>query len=123
MTTALILKRANASCPSGQWPDDDYDVLEDGVVVGRIFKATASPAGKPWRWTLAYGQRDDRTPTHGYGADTEPQTLQNLSNRANNGNTRYRSPLEPFLLTRVKCPATELGGDVPFDYLSHAIAR
>ena len=24
-------------------------------LIGRIFKATASPAGMPWRWTLAYG--------------------------------------------------------------------
>jgi hypothetical protein len=35
----LILRRASASRPSGEWNDDDYDVLEDGVVVGRIFKA------------------------------------------------------------------------------------
>ena len=33
----LILKRASASRSSGQWRDDDYDVLENGVVVGRIF--------------------------------------------------------------------------------------
>jgi hypothetical protein len=35
--TPLILKRASASRSSGQWRDDDYDVLENGVVVGRIF--------------------------------------------------------------------------------------
>ena len=35
----LILKRASASRPSGEWNDDDYDVLADGVVVGRIMKA------------------------------------------------------------------------------------
>ena len=28
----LILKRAWASRPSGEWNDDDFDVLEDGVV-------------------------------------------------------------------------------------------
>ena len=33
------LKRANASRSSGEWKDDDYDVLADGVTVGRIFKA------------------------------------------------------------------------------------
>jgi hypothetical protein len=32
----LIHKRASASRPSGEWDDDDYDVLADGVVVGRI---------------------------------------------------------------------------------------
>jgi hypothetical protein len=37
---ALILKSASASRPSGEWNDDRYDVLADGVVVGRIMKAT-----------------------------------------------------------------------------------
>jgi len=32
----LLLKRAWASRPSGDWKDDDYDVLADGAVVGRI---------------------------------------------------------------------------------------
>jgi hypothetical protein len=48
----LTLKRAAASRPSGEWSDDDYDVLADGVVVGRIMKAAASPVGTPWMWTL-----------------------------------------------------------------------
>jgi hypothetical protein len=62
----LILKRASASRPSGQWIDDDFDVLANGVVVGRIFKANASPVGASWMWTLAFGHHEDRTPTHGY---------------------------------------------------------
>ena len=33
----LILKRASASRPSGDWNDDDYDVVANGAVVGRIF--------------------------------------------------------------------------------------
>jgi hypothetical protein len=33
----LILTRASVSRPSGQWRENDYDVLENGVVVGRIF--------------------------------------------------------------------------------------
>jgi hypothetical protein len=32
----LLLKRASGSRPSGQWNDDDYDVLEDHRVVGRL---------------------------------------------------------------------------------------
>jgi hypothetical protein len=43
----LILKRASASRPSGEWNDEDFDVLADGVVVGRIFKANAAPVGTP----------------------------------------------------------------------------
>jgi hypothetical protein len=54
--SSLILKHASASRRSGEWSDDDYDVLADGLVVGRIIKAAAL-------WTLAYGQHKDRTPT------------------------------------------------------------
>src|SRR5262249_9998809 len=45
---------------------DDFDVLADGAVVGRIFKVHAAPEGSPWMWTLAFGYHEDRTPTHGY---------------------------------------------------------
>ena len=60
----LILKRASASRPSGEWDDDDFDVLADGVVVGRIFNSNAGPVGSSWMWTPAFGYHEDRTPTH-----------------------------------------------------------
>jgi hypothetical protein len=66
----LILKRASLSRPSGQWSDDDFDVLCDGVVVGRIFNAKAAPVG-----TLAFGHHEDRTPTHGYAATPRWQVV------------------------------------------------
>jgi len=71
MSPPLILKRASASRPSGTWSDDDYDVFADGGVVGRIFKAAASPVGTPWMWTLAFGHHEDRSPTDGYEATRE----------------------------------------------------
>jgi hypothetical protein len=42
----LVLRRASASRLSGEWNDDDFDVLADGEAVGRIFN--------PWmsRWQL-----------------------------------------------------------------------
>jgi hypothetical protein len=58
--------RLAGSRSSGEWNEDDYDVLADGIVVGRIFKAAASPVGTPWMWTLIFGYHEDRTPTHGY---------------------------------------------------------
>jgi hypothetical protein len=67
----LLLKRASASRPSGQWNDDDYDVLEDHRVVGRIFKANAAPVGTPWMWTLIFPHHEGRRPTHGYEATRE----------------------------------------------------
>jgi hypothetical protein len=67
----LILKRASASRSSGEWTDDDYDVLAGGVVVGRIMKAAAAPVGQPWLWTLASGHHEDRSPIYGYAATRE----------------------------------------------------
>jgi hypothetical protein len=67
----LILKRASASRPSGEWNEDDFDVLADGAVVGRIYKANAAPVGMPWMWTLAFGHHEDRSPTSGYAATRE----------------------------------------------------
>jgi hypothetical protein len=46
----LIPKRGSASRSSGQWRDDDYDVLKNGVVVGRIFKVPVAPQDRPWMW-------------------------------------------------------------------------
>jgi hypothetical protein len=60
-TQARLNKR-----PSSKWNADDYDVLADGAVVGRIMKVHAAPEGSPWMWTLAFGHHEDRTPTHGY---------------------------------------------------------
>jgi hypothetical protein len=68
---SLLLKRATASRLSGEWSDDDYDVLCEGVIVGRIMKAAASPVGTQRLWTLAFGHHEDRTPTHGYEATRE----------------------------------------------------
>jgi hypothetical protein len=67
----LILKRSNASRPSGQWSEDDYDVLAKGEVVGRIMRVIAAPEDTPWMWTLGYGHHRNRSPTHGFEATRE----------------------------------------------------
>jgi hypothetical protein len=66
----LILKRAAASRPSGEWNHDDFDVLADGRVVGRIMNAAAAPVGSSWLWTYGFDPRK-RQPAHGYRATRE----------------------------------------------------
>jgi len=66
----LTLKPAATSRSSGTWSDDDYDVLAEGEVVGRIMKANAAPVVMAWMWTLAFGYHEDRTP-HGYAETRE----------------------------------------------------
>ena len=63
---SLILQRASVSRSSGQWRDDDYDVLENGVVVGRIFCLDAvGPQGRPWMWASGHNG-DIKRAAHGY---------------------------------------------------------
>jgi hypothetical protein len=61
--TQLILKRA----PIGD-NLEDYSVLEDGAVVGRIFFLDAvGPQGRPWMWASGHnGHGDIKQAGHGY---------------------------------------------------------
>jgi hypothetical protein len=59
--SSLILKRA----PVGD-NQDDYSVLEEGVVVGRIFKAQVAPQGRPWMWTSGHSADSVKRAAHGY---------------------------------------------------------
>jgi hypothetical protein len=52
--TSLILKRAKFSRPSGQWQEEDYDVLADGKPVGRIYEDAdlSTPQELRWFWSV-----------------------------------------------------------------------
>jgi hypothetical protein len=52
--TPLILKLTAALRRLSRWRDDDYDVLEDGVVVGRISKEQVAPKDRPWMWASGH---------------------------------------------------------------------
>jgi hypothetical protein len=44
---------------------DDFDVLEDGVIFGRIFKVPIAPQDRPWMWASGHNRRIRRA-VHGY---------------------------------------------------------
>jgi hypothetical protein len=68
MEKDYLLKRAALSRPS--WNDDDFDVVANGRIVGRILKAGVSVT-RPWMWTLIFPHHEDRTPMHGYATTRE----------------------------------------------------
>jgi hypothetical protein len=76
--STLILKRPNASRSGGPWSDDDYDVLESGVIVGRIFVVPAAPKGRPWMWVAGHGRQIHRA-AHGY-AETRAAAMAAFAN-------------------------------------------
>jgi hypothetical protein len=57
--SSLILKRS----PIGM-NQEDYEVLEDSAVVGRIFLMPIGLKGRPWMWVIR--DRKGRTLAHGY---------------------------------------------------------
>jgi hypothetical protein len=65
--TQPILKRA----PIGS-NQDDFDVLRNGVIVGRIFLVPIAPQDRPWMWASGH---DIRRATHGY-EPTREQAMQ-----------------------------------------------
>ena len=68
--SSLVLRRASASRLSGEWSDDDFDVLCDGVVVGRIMKRPLCQLACRGcgRWPLAI-TRIARRRTYARGSD------------------------------------------------------
>jgi hypothetical protein len=53
---SLILKRASATRPSGEWNDDDYDVLAEGnsPPVGPSRLTMPEPDGNLLRWSVGH---------------------------------------------------------------------
>jgi hypothetical protein len=74
--TQLILKRA----PIGD-NQDDYDVLENGVIVGRIFKVPVAPQGRPWIWASGHNG-DHRRAAHGTATSRRGRLRWRRSQRA-----------------------------------------
>jgi hypothetical protein len=98
----LILKRASASRPSGEWNDDDFDVLANGEVVHRIFKAKAAPSAMS-------GSMSDLPEPDTVG----PIRLAAFSDGASlNGDGTDRAYLERIRCTDVRSSRTDRGAQV-----------
>src|SRR5262249_17050952 len=83
-----VPKRTSASRPSGEWSDEDFDVLADGAVVGRIMKVHAAPVGSPWMWTLAFGGTT-RTARRRTAAGRRGRSRWRHSRRGGGGSDRF----------------------------------
>ena len=86
----LILKRGDPS----RRRDNDYDVLEDGKVVGRIFHLeAAAPEGRPWMWASGHGGTSSvrRTATRRHA-----RVRWRRSRRAGDANASTRANLYPI---------------------------
>jgi hypothetical protein len=69
MATLLIRKFATALRRFRRWRDQHYDVLENGLAVGRIFRSPSAPKHRPWMWVS--NEQQGRPPMFGYEATHE----------------------------------------------------
>ena len=92
--TPLILKRA----PIGD-NKDDYDVLENGKVVGRIFMVPTAPQGRPWMWASGHGGHIERA-AHGYAETCEAAMAAFAKNRRRSGRVGSMNHRETVHLAR-----------------------
>lgn len=40
------------SATSGEWSDEEFDVFDDGTLVGRILRSHAASPDHPWLWII-----------------------------------------------------------------------
>jgi hypothetical protein len=50
--SALLLRRASLYRKGGSWSDDDFDVVEDARVIGRIYRVVGK--SERWFWGIDY---------------------------------------------------------------------
>jgi len=76
----LALMRTALSRQSDEWNVDNFDVLADDEIVGRIFEANAALTGSPWLWTFIF-PHEGRSSTHRY----EPTHEAAMAGRSSHG--------------------------------------
>ena len=50
---------------------NEYEVITDGQVVGRISLFSSSPAGTPWMWSIDFDFQEGRERTYGFEASRD----------------------------------------------------
>ena len=100
MVQALILNRALIG------PNfEDYSVLEEGVIVGRIFLSPAAPQDRPWMWASGRNGKI-RHPAHGYEPTHEAAMAHSPRDRDRDKRLRFAILLSPWVavVLALACP-------------------
>jgi hypothetical protein len=58
------------SSTSGEWSDQEFDVFDGDVLVGRILRSHIASSDRPWLWTIT-GRSSDNVEDRGYARNLE----------------------------------------------------
>ena len=85
--SSLILKTTSAHY-GGNWSDDDYVVLCDGQVIGRILLHLMAPPGQRWYWAISAREQAPSIYNRGYSA-TREQAMTDFKTRWMQGTVKH----------------------------------
>ena len=71
---SLVLKTTRSQYGKPFNDADDYVVLNDGRVIGRIFHQPQAPQGQPWFWTITAREYPPSIHSRGY-SETREQAM------------------------------------------------
>lgn len=55
---------------SGEWSDQEFNVFDGGVLVGRILRSQSASSDRPWLWTIT-GWPSGDADSRGYAKNLE----------------------------------------------------
>ena len=74
--TTLILKTTRSQYGSPFDDKNDYVVLRDGHVIGRIFMPPQAPERQPWFWTITAREYLPTIHSRGYSTTRQQATME-----------------------------------------------
>ena len=66
----LVLRRTMNTSTSGEWSDQEFDVFDDDLFIGRILRSQITFSDRPWLWIIN-GRSPNDVEKQGYAKTLE----------------------------------------------------
>ena len=66
----LVLRRTMNTSTRGEWSDQEFDVFDDDLLIGRILRSQITFSDRPWLWIIT-GRSSGDVESRGYAKDLD----------------------------------------------------